>query len=218
MADGYDRFDNEGGGGGSFVMGLLTGTVLGAGLGMLFAPKAGSELRSQVAEQAGNLANTASEGYRRASEAAGSFAEKGRDAYDKARDAVSRGAEEAQRYVREATGKHRDDVAPNQRRIDSRQANPLRRGRPPTSQPGSGTPGGSSRRADAGPRRGRVDRRRDRASPELRQPSSSSGARRIRVANATQAWLSGRASPPTWPPKPGRRGLNRDGRRAIMSR
>ena len=35
MADGYDRFDNEGGGGGSFVMGLLTGTVLGAGLGML---------------------------------------------------------------------------------------------------------------------------------------------------------------------------------------
>ena len=57
MADGYDRFDNEGGGGGSFVMGLLTGTVLGAGLGMLFAPKAGSELRGQLSEQAGNLAN-----------------------------------------------------------------------------------------------------------------------------------------------------------------
>jgi gas vesicle protein len=104
MADGYDRFDNEGGGGGSFVMGLLTGTVLGAGLGMLFAPKSGSELRNQVAEQAGNFANTASEGYRRASEAAGGWAEKGREAYDKARDAVNRGADEAQRYVREATG------------------------------------------------------------------------------------------------------------------
>jgi gas vesicle protein len=65
MADGYDRFENEGGGGGSFVMGLLTGTVLGAGLGMLFAPKAGSELRNQLSEQAGNLANAASEGYRR---------------------------------------------------------------------------------------------------------------------------------------------------------
>jgi len=104
MADGYDRFDNEGGGGGSFVMGLLTGTVLGAGLGMLFAPKSGSELRNQVAEQAGNLANTASEGYRRASEAAGGWAEKGREAYDKARDAVSRGADEAQRYVKDATG------------------------------------------------------------------------------------------------------------------
>ena len=80
MADGYDRFDNnEGSGGGSFVMGLLTGTVLGAGLGMLFAPKAGSELRGQISEQAGNLANQASEGYRRASETAGQWAEKGRD-------------------------------------------------------------------------------------------------------------------------------------------
>ena len=114
MADGYDRFENEGSGGGSFVMGLLTGTVLGAGLGMLFAPKSGSELRSQLSEQAGNLANTASEGYRKAAEsagqwaqsgreAAGEWAERGRDLYDKARDAVNRGADEAQRYVHDAT-------------------------------------------------------------------------------------------------------------------
>jgi gas vesicle protein len=103
MADGYDRFDNEGGGGdGSFVMGLLTGTVLGAGLGMLFAPKAGSDLRSQLTDQAGNLRNTASEGYRRASEAAGEWTEKGRDIVDKAKDAAARGAEEAQRYARDA--------------------------------------------------------------------------------------------------------------------
>ena len=54
MADGYDRFESETGGGGSFVMGLLTGTVLGAGLGMLFAPKSGSELRNQLSEQAGH--------------------------------------------------------------------------------------------------------------------------------------------------------------------
>src|SRR5438552_10437233 len=103
MADGYDRFDNEGGGGGSFVMGLLTGTVLGAGLGMLFAPKAGSELRNQLSEQAGNLANTASEGYRRASETASDWADRGRQVYDKARDAASRGVDEASKYVREAT-------------------------------------------------------------------------------------------------------------------
>ena len=104
MADGYDRFENEGGGGGSFVMGLLTGTVLGAGLGMLFAPKSGSELRNQLSEQAGNLANTASEGYRRAHETAGEWADRGRDMYDKARDAVARGTDEAQRYVRENAG------------------------------------------------------------------------------------------------------------------
>jgi gas vesicle protein len=115
MADGYDRFENEGSGGGSFVMGLLTGTVLGAGLGMLFAPKAGSELRNQLSEQAGNLANTASEGYRKAAENAGQWAQsgkaaatdladRGRDLIDKAKDAVNRGTEEAQRYVRDATG------------------------------------------------------------------------------------------------------------------
>jgi gas vesicle protein len=104
MADGYDRYENEGGGGGSFVMGLLTGTVLGAGLGMLFAPKAGSELRNQLSEQAGNIANTASEGYRRASETAGQIADRGRDIVDQTRDAVSRGVEEAKSYVRDATG------------------------------------------------------------------------------------------------------------------
>jgi gas vesicle protein len=149
MADGYDRFDNEGGGGGSFVMGLLTGTVLGAGLGMLFAPKSGSELRSQVAEQAGNLANTASEGYRRASEAAGGWAEKGREAYDKARDAVGRGADEAQRYVREATsgntgptpGASTSGTGYGSESMRGSSPDPLRGG----TNPGSGTPGGSRR-------------------------------------------------------------------------
>ncbi|HWW88723.1 MAG TPA: YtxH domain-containing protein [Vicinamibacterales bacterium] len=107
MADGYDRFENEGGGG-SFVMGLLTGTVLGAGLGMLFAPRAGSELRSQISERAGNVANAAQESYRKASEAAGEVAGRGRELYDKARDAVGKGADEAQRYVRETASVVRD--------------------------------------------------------------------------------------------------------------
>jgi gas vesicle protein len=103
MADGYDRFDNEGGGGGSFVMGLLTGTVLGAGLGMLFAPKSGSELRNQISEQAGSLANAASEGYKRAQESASDWTEKGRDMYEKAKDVVARGADEASRRVHDIT-------------------------------------------------------------------------------------------------------------------
>jgi gas vesicle protein len=130
MADGYDRFENEGSGGGSFVMGLLTGTVLGAGLGMLFAPKSGSELRSQISEQAGNLANTASEGYRKATENAGQWAqsgkevagewtERGRDMYDKARDAVNRGTEEAQRYVRDTANSVSGTGAPASTSSDS---------------------------------------------------------------------------------------------------
>jgi gas vesicle protein len=92
MADSYDRYDSEHGGG--FMMGLLTGTVLGAGLGMLLAPKAGSELRGQLGEQARNLANTASEQYRRASESAGGWAERGRDLVNQARETVGRGSEE----------------------------------------------------------------------------------------------------------------------------
>jgi gas vesicle protein len=111
MADGYDRFENENNGGGSFVMGLLTGTVLGAGLGMLFAPKAGSELRNQLTEQAGNLANQAQDGIRKVTENAGEWADRGRDIYGKAKDAVAKGADEAQQYVRDNAGTVKDAAA-----------------------------------------------------------------------------------------------------------
>jgi hypothetical protein len=67
MAYEYDRFEREDGGG-SFLMGLLAGTVLGAGLGMLFAPKAGNELRNQLGEQAGRLRTTANDTYTQATE------------------------------------------------------------------------------------------------------------------------------------------------------
>lgn len=66
MAYEYDRFDDEGSGGG-FMLGLIAGAVLGAGLGMLLAPKAGSELRGQLGDQASRLRDRASEGYTAAS-------------------------------------------------------------------------------------------------------------------------------------------------------
>jgi gas vesicle protein len=102
MAD-FDRYDN-GSGGSGFVMGLLAGTVLGAGLGMLLAPKAGSELRGAIGEQARNIGSKASEQYRRASESAGTWAEKGRDFVNQAREAVTRGADEARSYAGGTTG------------------------------------------------------------------------------------------------------------------
>jgi gas vesicle protein len=80
MADSFDRYDNENSGNGGFMMGLLTGTVLGAGLGMLLAPKAGSELRGAIGEQARTIGNAASEQYKKASEAAGTLAERGQGA------------------------------------------------------------------------------------------------------------------------------------------
>jgi gas vesicle protein len=96
MAD-YERDEHDGGAG--FMMGLLTGTVLGAGLGMLLAPKAGAELRGAIGEQARNIGGKAQEQYRRASDSAGQWAEKGRGFVDRARDAVARGADEARGYA-----------------------------------------------------------------------------------------------------------------------
>jgi len=103
MADSFDQYDRDSHGSG-FMMGLLTGTVLGAGLGMLLAPKAGTELRGAIGEQARNLGNKASEQYRRASESAGDWAEKGREFVNQAKDAVARGAEEARGYASGTTG------------------------------------------------------------------------------------------------------------------
>jgi len=102
MAD-NDRYDTEGGGAG-FVMGLLAGTVLGAGLGMLLAPKAGSDLRGQIGQQARELGNRASEQYRRASHTASGWADRGREMVTQAREAVSHGAEEGRGYTGATTG------------------------------------------------------------------------------------------------------------------
>lgn len=68
MAYEYDRFDDESSGGGAFLMGLIAGAVLGAGIGMLLAPKAGSELRGQLGDTASRLRERAAEGYGRVSE------------------------------------------------------------------------------------------------------------------------------------------------------
>jgi hypothetical protein len=84
MAYEYDRLEREDGGG-SFLMGLLAGTVLGAGLGMLFAPKPGSELRTKLSEQAGKLRTTAADGYQQASGKVTQIVDRGREAYDRAR-------------------------------------------------------------------------------------------------------------------------------------
>ena len=94
MAYEYDRFEREEGGG-SFLMGLLAGTVLGAGLGMLFAPKAGSELRSQlggqIADGSGRLRDMANETYSQATDKVSQMVDRGREAYERARTGGSTG-------------------------------------------------------------------------------------------------------------------------------
>jgi gas vesicle protein len=83
------------------AVGLITGAAVGIGLGMLFAPRKGSELRHQVADQAKHVASTASTGYHRAKDTAGRYAHRGHDAYCICRDKVAKGAHEVGRYVRE---------------------------------------------------------------------------------------------------------------------
>lgn len=96
MADGNDRDEHRGAGVG-LVTGLLVGTVFGLGLGMLLAPKSGSELRGQIGEQAQNLRRRAVDQSRRAGERASEWAARGRHLVDRGREAVSRGVEEARR-------------------------------------------------------------------------------------------------------------------------
>jgi gas vesicle protein len=90
MAYEYDRLEREDGGS-SFLMGLLAGTVLGAGLGMLFAPKTGSELRSQLGEQAGRLRSTATDSYNQATEKVSQIVDRGKEAYERARSTAAGG-------------------------------------------------------------------------------------------------------------------------------
>ena len=103
MADGTDRDEHRGAGVG-LVTGLLVGTVFGLGLGILLAPKSGSELRGQLGERAKNLRRGAVDRSRKASERASELAARGRHLVDRGRAAVSRGVEEARRSAGAATG------------------------------------------------------------------------------------------------------------------
>lgn len=102
MADASDR-DQHGAGVG-LVTGLLVGTVFGLGLGMLMAPKSGSEMRGQIREQAQGLRRRAVDQSRKAGERASEWTARGRHLVDRGREAVSRGVEEARRSAGATTG------------------------------------------------------------------------------------------------------------------
>jgi gas vesicle protein len=62
---------------------------------MLFAPKAGSELRSQLGESAGKIRSTAGDTYQQASGKVSQIVDRGREAYDRARSSVTNMASDA---------------------------------------------------------------------------------------------------------------------------
>jgi gas vesicle protein len=87
-----------------FAIGLLTGTVVGAGLVMWLSPRMRTELGRRVTDSARNLGDQAIEHYERAShrvvEAADDLTRTSLDVRDDVADAVARGAREVERYAR----------------------------------------------------------------------------------------------------------------------
>jgi gas vesicle protein len=101
----------------SFVIGLLTGTFVGAGLAMWFAPRSGAELRQRMTDSVKGLAKQTSDRYQQASarvgEAVDELTRKGQDVRDDVADAVARSAREVERY---ATAAKTDRVAEPRKR------------------------------------------------------------------------------------------------------
>jgi len=88
------QYEEETGGGG-FVFGLLCGAALGAAIGLMFAPKAGSEIRRTLMDSTGDLRKKATEAYGQASQTMNDYVSKGRDAMDRGREAFDNARESA---------------------------------------------------------------------------------------------------------------------------
>jgi gas vesicle protein len=95
---------------------LLTGAAVGVSLGMLFAPRRGSEMRKGVGEQWTHAVSATSTGYHKAMDTATDLAHRGRKAYDSSCDVLSHRAQDTWRYLRDVADAvrmkpHRDGEA-----------------------------------------------------------------------------------------------------------
>ena len=83
----YEPHYEEESGGGGFLIGLLCGTALGAAIGLMFAPKAGTEFRQRLYDSTGDLRQKAYETYDQASEQVNTVATKARQAVERGKEA-----------------------------------------------------------------------------------------------------------------------------------
>jgi gas vesicle protein len=67
---------------GAFFTGLFAGAVIGAGLGLWFAPKSGAEMREQIGDQARQFGE-------RAGKTMNDLADRGREVFDRAREVIN---------------------------------------------------------------------------------------------------------------------------------
>ncbi|MCE3200257.1 YtxH domain-containing protein [Paenibacillus sonchi] len=81
----------------SLLWGILAGSVVGSVTALLFAPKAGKELRKDIAEGTAEAAH-------KVQEIAGAASDKGTELYSKAKDAVESVVIEVKEWSRQYTG------------------------------------------------------------------------------------------------------------------
>jgi gas vesicle protein len=96
----------ESGGSNLFLVGLMAGTAIGAGLALAFAPRMASEIRERLTESATDLGRAASRGYQRVStrvaDAVDSVTERGEAAGHDVADAIGHGASEVEEFAEAA--------------------------------------------------------------------------------------------------------------------
>ena len=107
--------------GASFMLGIMTGAVIGAGVALLFAPRTGQEMRQQLGEQyrdlserAGQTAQSLREGAQSIRENAAQLRDQGRERVQRAAnqlsDRLSSTAESAANYTADAASRFQSNL------------------------------------------------------------------------------------------------------------
>jgi gas vesicle protein len=93
----------ETGGGSRFWLGMFTGSIIGAGLAIAFAPRLASELGRRVSTTVADLGDAASTGYQQVSTRVAGVVDdvtaRGQAVRDDVADAVGRGAREVEQIA-----------------------------------------------------------------------------------------------------------------------
>ena len=88
-----------------FLMGLLAGSLVGAGLAILLAPRAAAEIKARAVDTAKDLGDAVSERYQgaklRVTDTVDGITRKGQRVRDDVCDTVVRGAQDVERGARE---------------------------------------------------------------------------------------------------------------------
>jgi len=90
--------------GSGFLMGVVCGAAVGAAVGLLMAPKSGSELRQQLYDSTGRLRRQAVDGYAEVVERGKKAVQQGQETYNDIRQSAVDTAHQAVQAAANATG------------------------------------------------------------------------------------------------------------------